>query len=1487
MQLDIRGAGGGSSSSGRSPVEADDTLRSREWANIIDLLGEGEIEGLVGMDGVGTIAEQRERAEQSILFDGVPLRNSSGVANFDLSGVTWTFVPGTQDQPVLPTGGAVASEVDVGQEVKAGTVGGGPVVRHVSESYIDAVRINLSVPRLTSQNSSNGDTNGSKVEFAVDIQSNGGGFIQKMIGVIEGKTSSEYKRSYELPLEGDGPWDIRIRRITPDSTSNTEQNQLYWSTLTKIVKDKLSYPNTALVGLRVDSSLFSRVPARAYMVKLLKVKIPKGYNPVTREYPDFWDGTFDYAWTDNPAWCWYDLATSDRYGLGAYIEASQVDKWTLYEIAKYCDELVPDGRGGMEPRFTCNLIIQTREEAIKVLMNMASIFRGIAYWSGSSIMCAQDRPSDPVKIFNQSNVVDGQFTYSGTARQARHTVALVTYNNPDNLYKQEIEYVDDKEGIARFGVREIEVTAMGCTSRGQAHRLGVWTLLTELEVTDTVSFKTGLEGCGVSPGEVIMTSDPLRAGKRMGGRITAATLDTIELDSSVELQPGVNYSVSVILPSGVVESRDVVNTVGVATSVTSITLLTPLPVAPQKYSVWVLSAQNLVPELWRVTGVTEVEPGIVEVTALEHVPGIYAAVEQNLKLEHRPTSNISTVPGVVTNLVAVNDVVKLNSMEYASRVSVSWTAPAGATRFFVSWKRDGENQVTRATTSPSYDIDNIPAGNYQISVTVENSLGIRGPVVTINHVVDMSYVEPDVTGLSLAPNFNGTDCPVKWNRLDWAISYTIQVWAGSTMLREVLTETPAYTYTFNQNVTDGGPRRDLTFKVKANSWRGASKNWASLVATNPAPATPVGITTEVGPGQVSIMAQRPDDQDLEGMLVWMSTSSTVAPLPVNLVYRGKDNAFMKTGLEPGLPVYFRVAFYDTFGESGLNVSSSVSATPTATGGITKVPALPANPAAVNGQTAVFLDVADTNTRGLYGWDGTAWKFTRDGGYLVANSVTADRLNVNQLSAISANLGTMTAGNITLDAAGFIRGGSTGYMTGNGIWMGYHSGFYKLHVGSPTGAGFSWDGTSLVIRGADGRVILASGGGVPVSAVSGIQGAGTNLAYNTSASPTNPNNDGWGLWTNAVAGFDGTEAQHGFVSPGWPFTMPSSSARFLRAVGPAVPLRELEFNIHPQQIPVRGNARVEAQALTGAHRCTAAVCINWYNASGGMTQVTVGTNVSEKPGGTYESDWKLTGGFAVAPADAVWMSLCVKLRDMTDADAYVFFDRALIGLAIEGQTVLSNWSEGARTVTNTNQLVDGAGFGTAAANAKAAADAANSKLAELASDNKLTPVEKQAALTEWNNVSVASDSLNNQATAFGVVAEKDNHINAMNQLASYLGPLLSNMSNTTDIDANVWRSRWSAYYTAKQALLNKITTVAKDAGATFGVNVFGKIDGSNASTFIEDAAIGAAQIGSIALTGVGKFNVRSAAAGQRMEMDSRFIKVYDSFGTLRIKLGDLS
>lgn len=863
----IRGAGGGGKSgggSGRVAQEAPDSLRSRQNATVLDLVSEGEIGGLVN-------------GFQSVFLDDTPLQNPDGTFNFD--GVSVTTRNGTQSQEYIPDVAGVENETSVSVEVKNGT----PITRTISDSNIDAARITLSVPSLKQQNTTNGDINGTSVRIAIDVQSNGGGYVPQVIGVdgynlsvsglmatslgkdivsaqvrvnwtglaayapgnqwvlgdtqqglfqsvswrldyrqvgdlewiplrsgkfsgssfkagnpltgyypaaptgseaisftpdnvanyefnliklsgdgslsisgdatgpvkydiISGKTSSKYQRAYKLKLTGDAPWDIRVRRLTADSTSDALQNETWFDSYTEIIEQKLTYPNSALVAVSIDAERFSSIPVRGYEIYGILIRIPSNYDPITREYDGVWDGTFKTEWSDNPAWVFYDILTNARYGAGKFISPDLIDKWSLYSIAQYCDELVPDGYGGVEPRFTCNIYLQTREEAYKVIQSLASVFNAVTYWSAGGIIPVQDSPKDPVALFTAANVIDGNFEYSGSSLRTRSTIAMVTWTDPDDKYRQAVEYVEDTEGVNRYGVRQKEVIAIGATSRGQAHRFGKAILFSERMETETVSFEVGLEGLMIAPGDIIQTSDPSRAGERLGGRILSATTSAITLDADVTLLTGVTYTLWCLLPDGSVENREVSNSAG-TTNV--LTVLSDFTEAPLSMATWVLGSSVSEPETWRVVGIQEKDEFTAQVTALEYRQDKYQAIESDLVLETRNVSGIdTTTQAPVSNVTIEEQLYLINASSVGVSLSVSWTG--NANYYEVQWRRDNGNFQTITTSSTSIDIQPVTAGLFDVNITAINAVGVRSPVNS-NQVEVYGLTAPpiDVTNFAM------------------------------------------------------------------------------------------------------------------------------------------------------------------------------------------------------------------------------------------------------------------------------------------------------------------------------------------------------------------------------------------------------------------------------------------------------------------------------------------------------------------------------------------------------------------------------------------------------------------------------------------------------------------------------------------------------------------------------------------------------------------
>jgi predicted phage tail protein len=492
----------GDSGSQRTPIEAPDSLVSTGFARILDLISEGPIVGLA--NGL-----------KSVYFDRTPLQNADGTLNF--KNVQVEVRLGTQDQTYIPGFAAVESETGVGVEL----VNGAPWTRAFTNLQLSGARVLLGVPQLTKVNKENGDVNGTTVQYAIDLAVDGGAFVEVYRNAFTGKTTSNYQRSHRIdfPPAAVSGWQLRVRRITPTAPDSSTQDKVYVQSFTEIIDGKFTYPNSACVGVSIDSSQFGAIPQRGYEVYGRIVRVPSNYNPVTRVYTGLWDGTFVLAWTNNPAWVYYDLITHPRYGLGQWIDELSIDKWGLYDIGVYCDELVPDGKGGMEPRFTCTTQIQTRQDAYNLMRDMVSVFRGMQFYTEGGVLTVSDKPEDAEVLYTNANVVDGIFEYTGSSRRSRHSVVSVSWSDPDNFGQLVPETVEDPDSIERFGINELAVTAFGCNSQGQAHRAGRYILATERFESGGIGFKVGLDGTFVVPGRIVRVADSLRAGIRLGGRI--------------------------------------------------------------------------------------------------------------------------------------------------------------------------------------------------------------------------------------------------------------------------------------------------------------------------------------------------------------------------------------------------------------------------------------------------------------------------------------------------------------------------------------------------------------------------------------------------------------------------------------------------------------------------------------------------------------------------------------------------------------------------------------------------------------------------------------------------------------------------------------------------------------------------------------------------------------------------------------------------------
>lgn len=752
----IRGSGGDDDSGGtRTPVVSPDSLRSIAFLRILDLLCEGEIIGLV--DG-----------SKSIYLNKTVLQNEDDTYNFQ--NVEWTQRKGTQTQEYIQGSTASELEINVAAQFKYGDPASGPqpsntsqsgtaIVRTIVNPEVTTVRVRISVAALTSTNSVNGDVSGSSVSYSVWVKaSDDVDWVRELSDTISGKASSKYERTKKISLHGASPWLVRVQRDTADPLNSYTQNATVWESYTEIIDAKLTYPNSALIGIQIDATQFNSVPSRIYEVDLLKIKIPTNYDDVTREYTGVWDGTFKISSgaCSNPAWVFYDLLTTERYGLGQFISEEQINKWSLYEIAKYCDELVDDGYGDREPRFTCNILIPSRAEAYTLLKSLASVFRGMIYWSSGTVVTTQDSPRDPMYLYNQSNVVEGKFTYQGASAQTKHSVARITWNDPKNYYESTIEYVEDQEAIKKDGVIETEVSAFGCTSRGQANRLGRWLLYTEKYEAEVINFSTGIDALYCSPGDIINVSDTSRAGVRLGGRIHSSTTLKVTIDGDIDSTT--EGYLTALLPNGTIEERAIVSVVG-----REITVIAPYSIAPQPQGVWLVKTDDVSPEMYRILGVSENEDGTYSISGLKHYPSKYGFIEDGLILEIPDISTLDSAPDKPKNL-KVDESLYSTGTDVKVKATFSWDRVPLASDYRVSYSYNGGNPVTLPLTQYNeVDVYDVQPGIYEFTVVAINSLGKESvPSSIIKEIFGKTFPPQDVMNFSMIPSQG--NALLTWNR---------------------------------------------------------------------------------------------------------------------------------------------------------------------------------------------------------------------------------------------------------------------------------------------------------------------------------------------------------------------------------------------------------------------------------------------------------------------------------------------------------------------------------------------------------------------------------------------------------------------------------------------------------------------------------------------------------------------------------------------------
>ncbi|MGR4927264.1 host specificity protein J [Bradyrhizobium sp. CAR08] len=759
MGIEIRGSGGGKSGSGgaSTPTEAPNTLQSRATARIIDLVSEGEIEGIVG-------------GLQGIYLDDTPLQNADGSYNF--TNVIIDARAGTPDQTSIPGFPAVESVFGVGVEVKNTA----PVVRAISNEEATAALVTVRLDGLQSIDTKTGNINPTSVQIAIDVQLDGGGWtdVSPANTVFSGKTSSAYQRSFRIARPGAGEWAIRVRRVTADNSSSTLTNKTYWDSVTEIEDYRLQYPNSALIAYQVDAQSFGgKVPKRLVRGRWLKTRIPTNYDPIARTYTGVWDGTFKTAWHSNPAWVLFECIANDRWGIGEYVPDAFRDKWTLYSIGQYCDESVANGSGGFEPRYTFNFVFATADEALKVLMSIASVFRGMIYWGAAGVTASADRNLDPVKLVTPANVIGGLISWGGGSLKARHTAVIVTWYDPDDFCRPAWEVVEaSPEDIARFGYRTMEVVAVGCTSRGQAHRVGKWAIETERSEAESCTWQAAWDHADVYPGEIVQIQDPAYAGVEFGGRIrsviTTVGVTGVVLDRPITLEADKSYSISVVLSDGKVAEREVTTVISTTDTISFSSVMDPEPIPG---AIWIMTASDLSPRMVKVIKRVENPGGTFDLTGILHDPTKFDRIEKNLRIEAPSYTALPTGPILPPSDLAADENFKLVSGSAHPATTLSWVLSKDprVVNYEIQVRPPSLNWQAanpQFTSASSVDLLDLDAGDWGFRVRALDGFGRTSGWTTIEsfHLDGTNHPPEDVVNIRAAAYVDNTTS-ISWDEI--------------------------------------------------------------------------------------------------------------------------------------------------------------------------------------------------------------------------------------------------------------------------------------------------------------------------------------------------------------------------------------------------------------------------------------------------------------------------------------------------------------------------------------------------------------------------------------------------------------------------------------------------------------------------------------------------------------------------------------------------
>lgn len=1285
----IIGYGGGKSGESSSTSrEASDSLHSISYAKVLDLVSEGEIQGLA--NGL-----------RSVYFDKTPLQNADGSFNFN--DVTVDLRTGTPHQDVIAGFPGVENEITIGTELRSDS----PWVHAINNTQLSAVRVRLAVAALSRADAADGSINGHRVAYLIELATDGSAYNEVVNQAFEGKTTSRYERSHrlELPVAKKG-WMLRVTRATPNANSATTADVTLVSTVTEVIDVKLRYPMSAIVGIQIDASQFQGIPVRSYDMLGRIINVPSNYNPANRSYEGVWDGTFKPAWTDNPAWVFYDLVLNDRYGLGHRLDASSIDKWSLYRIGRYCDVLVPDGQGGTEPRFTCNCYLQAAADAYKVLQDLASIFRGISYWAGGSIITSADMPADPTYIYTAANVIDGKFTGVGSSQKARFTVALVSWNDPSDFYKAKVEYVQDDDGIARYGVQKISMTAFGCTSQGQAQRAGNWALLTSRLETDSLTFSVGLDGLVSSPGQLVRIADPHRMGRRNAGRIRLTKGRTVTLDKAPVIVVG--DKLTVMLPTAVSETRTVIAIKG-----DTVTVNGDWSVMPAPQSIWSVDNIDLVAPIYKIISITEQGGLTYEITALQHEQGKFAYIDDGTRIEKPPRTGLEASPSTPTNLLFSTHPYWVDDVVSATNATLSWSGFSPVYR--VKWRKAFSAWQEAKTRTSTLELNSVEAGDYEFAVSAISSTGLESAAVTLNTKVTPTLPPlDDITGLRLESSFTSNVAKVAWDKVKGATSYRVQVVAGNPALvvRTVnVGNTPRFEYTVSDMKADGGTWRAVEFRVKALGKFGTGSAVTSLIAENKQIGALVAMRVDQGIRSGYFQCTPPPEDDFAGILIWISTEESCPPSPENLIYNGTSCFVTLTHCPNGselskeVDYYIRAAAYDQFGQDDLTISTAI---PLKVAGVLPDAKSIASSMLTQELSERIDQIGDFDPTGVVAKIVEEREARTEADSAVAQTVTTLQTQLNgNIASVQANAQSIDG----LSAQYTVKTDVNGYVAGYGLATTIVDGvpqsdftiladrFAIVQNGMEKRVPFVVTSKNDVAQiGIDGNLLV--NGSVTADALLANSITGDKIKAGSLSANVFTSGIGSGNLCPNAALIDFYTEGGGLVQPTGMTVLDiiGDTKTGINLSGDA--WRPVGINCYVQHTPSDWDAGMdywnsfvesslslmpvvagqwyEFSVYSGAHRCSSILLVNYYNAAGVILSSARSTddNPAEMAGGVSLTEYKRLFGLSQAPQGAVTAQLALRKSptNVRKTDSFSFWVRPYFGAATgENQTQPSDWS----------------------------------------------------------------------------------------------------------------------------------------------------------------------------------------------------------------------